>query len=106
MVERQPLSLPVRPNHTWSMDFVMDSLCHGRRIKCLTLVDDFTKECLDIPVAHGISGEQVVRTLDSIAAFRGYPQVIRTDQGPEFTGKGAGPMGIPAWRRAETNPAW
>ncbi len=87
MVERQSLTLPNLPNHTWSMDFVMDSLCTGRRIKCLTIVDDFTKECLDIPVAHGISGEQVVRTLDGIAAFRGYPKAIRTDQGPEFTGK-------------------
>lgn len=51
MVERQPLVLPDAPNHTWSMDFVMDSLANGRRIKCLTIVDDFTKECLDIPVA-------------------------------------------------------
>src|SRR5690606_19894428 len=48
---------------------------------------NFTKECLDIPVAHGISGEQVVRTLECIAAFRGYPKAIRTDQGPEFTSK-------------------
>jgi len=87
MVERQPLVLPDAPNHTWSMDFVMDSLVSGRRIKCLTIVDDFTKECLDIPVAMGISGEQVVRTLDGIAAFRGYPKAVRTDQGPEFIGR-------------------
>jgi putative transposase len=87
MVERQPLLLPEMPNHTWSMDFVMDSLANGRRIKCLTIVDDFSKECLDIPVANGISGEQVARTLDGIAAFRGYPMAVRTDQGPEFTGK-------------------
>ncbi|WP_410174017.1 IS3 family transposase [Microbulbifer thermotolerans] len=87
MVERQPLSLPETPNHTWSMDFVMDALANGRRIKCLTIVDDFTKECLDIQVASGISGEQVVRSLDAIAAFGGYPKAIRTDQRPEFTGK-------------------
>lgn len=87
MLERQPLTLPDRPNQTWSMDFVMDSLSNGRRIKCLTIVDDFTKECLDIPVALGISGEQVCRALDAIAAFRGYPKAVRTDQGPEFTGK-------------------
>lgn len=87
MLERQPLRLPASANHTWSMDFVMDALAHGRRIKCLTIVDDFTKECLDIPVAHGISGEQVIRTLECIAAFRGYPKAIRTDQGPEFTSK-------------------
>ncbi len=87
MVERQPLVLPEAANHTWSMDFVMDSLANGRRIKCLTIVDDFTKECLNIPVALGISGDQVARTLDGIAAFRGYPRSVRTDQGPEFTGR-------------------
>lgn len=76
MIERQPLTLPDRLNHTWSMDFVMDALAHGRRIKCLTIVDDFTNECLDIPVAHEISGDQVVRTLDGIAAFRGYPKAV------------------------------
>ncbi|WP_349343552.1 IS3 family transposase [Marinobacter sp. MMG032] len=86
-MERHPLVLPEAPNQTWSMDFVMDSLACGRRIKCLTIVDDFTKECLDIPVANGISGNQVARTLDTIAAFRGYPQAVRTDQGPEFTSK-------------------
>lgn len=69
------------------MDSVMDSLSNGRRIKCLTIVDDFTKESLDIPVALGISGEQVCRVLDTIAVFRGYPKAVRTDQGPEFTGK-------------------
>lgn len=86
-VEREPLVLPSMPNHTWSMDFVMDALSSGRRIKCLTIVDDYTKECLDIPVATGISGDEVVRALEKIAAFRGYPTAVRTDQGPEFTGK-------------------
>lgn len=86
-VEREPLLLPSLPNHTWSMDFVMDALSSGRRIKCLTIVDDFTKECLDITVASGISGDEVVAILEAIAAFRGYPEAVRTDQGPEFTGK-------------------
>ncbi len=63
----------------------MDALSTGRRIKCLTCVDDFTKECLTVTVAFGISGVQVTRILDSIALFRGYPATIRTDQGPEFT---------------------
>jgi putative transposase len=67
------------------MDFVMDALSTGRRIKCLTCVDDFTKECLTVTAAFGISGAQVTRILDSIALFRGYPATIRTDQGPEFT---------------------
>ena len=83
--ERLPLLHPAAPNLTWSMDFVMDALATGRRIKCLTCVDDFTKECLTITIAFGISGVQVTRILDSIALFRGYPATIRTDQGPEFT---------------------
>ncbi len=83
--ERLPLLRPAAPNLIWSMDFVMDALATGRRIKCLTCVDDFTKECLTVTVAFGISGVQVTRILDSIALFRGYPATIRTDQGPEFT---------------------
>ncbi len=83
--ERLQLLRPAAPNLTWSMDSVMDALSTGRRIKCLTCVDDFTKECLTVTVAFGISGVQVSRILDSIALFRGYPATIRTDQGPEFT---------------------
>jgi putative transposase len=83
--ERLPLLRPEAPNLTWPMDFVMDALATGRRIKCLTCVDDFTKECLTITAAFGISGVQVTRILDSIALFRGYPATIRTDQGAEFT---------------------
>ncbi|CAM3113606.1 DDE-type integrase/transposase/recombinase [Vibrio diazotrophicus] len=69
------------------MDFVIDALNNDRRIKCLTIVDDYTKECLDITVVTGSSGDEVVISLESIAAFRGYPSAIRTDQRPEFTGK-------------------
>lgn len=69
------------------MDFVFDALSTGRRIKCLTVVDDFTKVSVDILVEYGISGFRVTRALDEMARFRGYPQAIRTDQGPEFTGK-------------------
>ena len=63
----------------------MDALASGRRIKWLTCLDDFTKECLTITAAFGISGVQVACILDSIALFHGYPATIRTDQGPEFT---------------------
>ncbi len=62
----------------------MDALSTGRRIKCLTCVDDFTKECLTVTVAFGISGVQVTRILDSIALFRGYPATIELTR-PEFT---------------------
>lgn len=87
MVEREKLSLPTKPNEVWSMDFVSDALAGGRRIKALTIVDDFTKESVDIAVDHGISGHYVTRVLDQAVRFRGTPQAIRTDQGPEFTGR-------------------
>jgi putative transposase len=86
-LERRPLLVPHGPNEVWSIDFVSDSLEYGRRLKCLTIVDDFTKEAVDIVVDHGISGHYVTRVLDQAARFRALPKVIRTDQGPEFTGK-------------------
>lgn len=86
-IERQTLELPSSPNQVWSMDFVSDALANGRRIKVLTIVDDFSKEAIDLAVDFGISGHYVTRVLDQAARFRGYPKAIRTDQGPEFTGK-------------------
>ena len=83
--ERVPLTVPTRVNEVWSMDFVSDSLANGRRIKCLTVADDFTHECVDIAVDYGISGQYVTRLLDRAAIFRGYPAAVRTDNGPEFT---------------------
>ena len=84
-VERHPLTLPEAPNQVWSMDFVMDALSNGRRLKCLNIVDDCTKEAVDMVVDHSITGEHVVRVLERAAQFRGLPAAIRTDQGPEFT---------------------
>ena len=84
-VARQPLALPQYANQVWSLDFVMDSLANGRRLKILTVVDDFTKESVLIEVAHSLTGDDVAELLDRIAQFRGYPQAVRTDQGPEFT---------------------
>ncbi len=55
-VPREPLSLPAQRNEVWSMDFVMDALSHGRRIKILTIVDDCTKEAVDLVADFGISG--------------------------------------------------
>ena len=82
--ERLPLQLAQTINEVWSMDFVSDSLASGRRIKCLTVADDFSRECLEIAVDYGISGEYVTRILDRVAVFRGYPLAVRTDNGPEF----------------------
>ena len=86
-IERQVLERPAGPNQVWSMDFVSDALANGRRIKVLTIVDDYSKEAIDLVADFGISGLYVTRALDQAARFRGYPKAIRTDQGPEFTGK-------------------
>lgn len=65
------------------MDLVFDALSTGRRIKCVTVLDDFAKETVGILVDHGISGFfRVTRALDGIARFRDYPIAIRTAQDP------------------------
>jgi putative transposase len=81
-VERRPLVEPERPNQVWSMGFVSDSLQHGRRLKCLTIVDDFSKEAVDIVVDHGISGQYVTRVLDAIATTLAAASATRPDSSP------------------------
>lgn len=74
-------------NHSWSMDFVSDGLFNGQRFRALTIVDNFSRECLCIEVAQGIKGEQVVDVLNRIKIRRGIPKTIRLDNGPEFISK-------------------
>jgi putative transposase len=74
-------------NQSWSMDFVSDALFDGRRIRALTMVDNFSRESLAIEVGQGITGEQVVGVMDRIVAERGAPQTIRVDNGPEFVSR-------------------
>lgn len=84
---RLPPHTPSRPNERWSLDFTSDQLCDGRRFRTLNIVDDFTRECLAIEVATSLPGLAVVRALEGVAAERGYPQSIVTDNGPEFVGR-------------------
>lgn len=81
------LLVPSEPNERWSMDFMSDSLCDGRRFRILTIVDDFTRECVAIEVDTGITGERVIRTLGWLKETRGLPGMLVTDNGPEFTSK-------------------
>jgi putative transposase len=81
------LLAPCEPNERWSMDFMSDSLCDGRRFRVLTVVDDFTHECVSIEVDSGITGERVIRTLEWLKQTRGLPGMLVTDNGPEFTSK-------------------
>ena len=84
--ERQPLVRPEQPNEVWSMDFVFDELANGRKVKTLTVVDDCTKESVQIIADTSIPALYVTRVLDQVKADRGLPKVIRTDNGPEFAG--------------------
>jgi transposase InsO family protein len=86
VAERQPLVRPGAPNEVWSMDFVFDRVAGGRTIKCLVIEDDATHECLATVAEHSIGGTHLTRILDQVCSERGRPTVIRTDNGPEFTG--------------------
>jgi putative transposase len=84
---RVKLPEPERVNQRWSMDFVSDCLCTGRRYRSLTILDDFSRECLAIEVDTSIGGARVANVLEQLAELRGLPEVITLDNGPEFTGK-------------------
>ncbi len=84
---RVPLIKPQRPGQTYAMDFVMDRLANGRRLKCLTIVDPMAKESPAIEVNHSITGDHVCRVLDRLFEDRPLPESIITDNGPEFAGK-------------------
>ena len=74
-------------NENWSMDFVSDALFDGRRIRALTVLDDYSRESLAIEVGQSITGEQVVTIMNRLSAVRGAPKRIRVDNGPEFVSR-------------------
>jgi putative transposase len=75
------------PNEAWSMDFMSDELYDGRRIRLLTIVDNFARESLAIEVDQRIGGQRVVEVLRQLGRERGLPRTIRVDNGPEFVSK-------------------
>jgi putative transposase len=75
---------PSRPNERWSMDFVTDGFADGRRFRVFTLVDDFTRECLALVPDVCLTGRRVAQALAQVVRERGLPQVIVSDNGPEF----------------------
>lgn len=86
-VERQVQVMAQAPNHSWSMDFVSDGFVDGRRLRCLNIVDDFTKQCLAIEVDTSLPGRRVVNVLERLAESRGLPKSVTVDNGPEFVSK-------------------
>ncbi len=78
------LTLAQTVNECWSIDFMSDSLYCGRRFRTFNVVDDFSREVLAIEVDIGLPSERVVRVLERIVAWRGYPTKMRMDNGPEL----------------------
>ena len=97
---RAPMMIPQGRNLRWSLDFVADTLVHGRRFRILTLVDDFTRECLGLVVDTSLTGLRVGRELDRIAEARGYPAMMVSDNGTELTSNA-----ILSWQE-ERGVAW
>ena len=76
---------PEHKDHVWSYDFVHERTHNGRPLKILTLIDEYTRECLALRVERRLTSEQVLETLAELFVYRGVPKFIRSDNGPEFT---------------------
>lgn len=81
---KEPLVIPQGINKTWSMDFMTDSLVDGRRFRLLNIMDDYNRESLAVEVDTSLPSLRVMRVLNRLIEFRGKPDVIRVDNGPEF----------------------
>jgi putative transposase len=81
----RPRPLPAASmNHVWAYDFVFDRCANNQTLKCLTVVDEFTRECLAIDVAGGIRSTRVIEVLTQLVSVHGAPRYLRSDNGPEF----------------------
>jgi putative transposase len=78
---------PKHKDHVWSYDFVIARTSEGRAFRILAILDEYTRECLAILVARHISSQEVIDQLFNLFVFRGIPENIRSDNGPEFTAK-------------------
>jgi putative transposase len=76
--------LPMRMNHDWTYDLVFDGCASGQQLKCLTVVDEYSRDCLAIDVAGSIRSGRVIETLARLVSIYGAPQYLRSDHGPEF----------------------
>ena len=83
-IGRVEMPATTRVNERWSMDFVHDKLWAGRRFRSLTIVDQFSRECLALEVDTSLGGERVKAVLERLAERRGMPGAITVDNGPEF----------------------
>lgn len=81
---KEPLLRPVYPNVTWSMDFMHDTLEDGKSVRSLNIIDDFNREILTITIDTSLPSARVVSELEQLIDWRGKPERIRVDNGPEF----------------------
>lgn len=81
---RQPLTVIPQPNAVWAIDFMSDTLYGGRRFRTLNILDEGVREGLAIGVDTSLPAERVIRVLDQVVAWRGHPQALRLDNGPEL----------------------
>jgi len=86
-VPRQPHVAPTRPNERWSMDFMSDALANGQKLRVLTVVDQYTRECVALEVGGHFRGHDVATILTRVAFTRGLPATINVDNGTEFTSR-------------------
>jgi putative transposase len=77
------LHVPTKPNDTWSLDYMSDALSFGRRFRTANVIDDHRRECLGIKINFSLPSTSITDWLDQIADERGFPKVIRVDNGPE-----------------------
>ena len=78
---------PERPNHVWAYGFVSCRTEDGRAVKLLTVIDEYTRECMAIQAARRIRSDDVIHALTELFVVNGAPEHIRSDNGPEFTAK-------------------
>jgi putative transposase len=80
----EPLGQPQRVNQSWSMDFMHDQLQSGRSFRLFNVIDDFNREGLTIEADFSLPAERVIRSLEQVIEWRGKPESIRCDKGPEY----------------------
>jgi putative transposase len=84
----RPRPLPVTAaNQVWAYDFVFDACANGQQLKCLTIIDEYTRECLALDVAGSIRSGRVIEVLARLISLHGAPKYLRSDSGPEFVSR-------------------
>lgn len=84
---RPRIHTPFKANMVWAYDFVFDTTASGQQIKCLTVVDEYTRECLAIDVAGAIRSKRVIEVLSRLVSLHGAPLFMRSDNGPSSSAR-------------------